>query len=130
METPQESFQLYSLERRVVRDGRFPRSNRVEFLQELVGDQHRQNIRAWQNIVDAHDGTRGGGAAGRQAAGAESKIAAWRAIVLEYVISVVLETELEECVVLLESLKFWRQLAQMQVSVGRNTRGDDAGDHC
>ena len=72
METPQESFQLYSLERRVVRDGRFPRSNRVEFLQELVGDQHRQNIRAWQNIVDAHDGTRGGGQTERACAMARS----------------------------------------------------------
>ena len=114
METPQESFQLYSLERRVVRDGRFPRLNHVEFLQDLVGEQPRQNIEAWQKVI--HDASLGGEhTAGRQAAVAQSKIAAWRGIVLEFVITVVLETELEECVVLLESLKFWRQLAQMQV---------------
>lgn len=38
---------------------------------------------------------------------------AWQSVMLEVLVTIVLETELDACVALIEALKFWRQLAQM-----------------
>jgi hypothetical protein len=44
---------------------------------------------------------------------AASTALAWQSVMLEVLVTIVLETELDSCVTLIEALKFWRQLAQM-----------------
>ena len=124
-QSPQEAFQKFSLERSVVREGSFVRQDRIDLLLILIKPENIRAYAAMQKFVDKVAALRETHPCGSttnvlweqecKAAMNRSKIASWRAISLEFIVTIVLETELDECVVLMESLKFWRQLAQMQV---------------